>query len=91
MQLDRIEDFIINGEGIDFNFYSQREFILPSIIDRIELGDYLLYVAIKFYNYDIYKEFSDHEVIKNNLPENFLKYSNSFEEAKFEINKLNKI
>lgn len=87
MQLDRIEDFIINGEGLDFNFYSQRKFIPPKTSDRIELGDYLLYVAIKFYNYDICKMFSKHKIIIDKFPKNALKNSNSFAEAKNEINK----
>lgn len=87
MDFDRIEDFIINGRELDFNFYGQRNFVAPPQSDEVELYDFLLYVAVKKYNFDVHK-FFERSPILNFLPENFLKNCNSFETAKIEIDKL---
>ena len=55
MDFDRIEDFIINGGELDFNFYGQRNFVAPPQSDEVELYDFLLYVAVKNYNFDVSK------------------------------------
>ena len=87
MDFSRVEDFIINGKDVDFNFYNQRQFVAPSQKEKIELYDYLLYVAVKKYNFDIHNFWEKSSVLKF-LPENFLKNCNSFEAAKVEIDKL---
>ena len=87
MDLSRIEDYIINGEGIDLNLYGQRDFISPTEEDTNKLFNYLLYVAVKYYNFDANKYYGDRKISKY-IPNDFLKNCSSFEEAELEINKL---
>lgn len=82
-QEQRITDFIINGTNLEFNFFKQKSFISPTYSEQEELYDYLMYVAVKNYDFNIKDNCS---IAK--IPNDFLKDCNSFEEARVAIKKL---
>ena len=81
MDYSRIEDFIINGDT-DFNYYDQREYRPLEEDDYEELWDYLLYVAVKKYNFNYKEHIYPGSVLYSFIPDNFLQNCNSYEEAK---------
>ena len=87
MDYSRIEDYILNGAGIDVNNYGQREYIAPQKEDKVELYDYLLFVAITHYHKNL-KEIIHNKYVKELIPEDFLSNVKTFEEAKVKINEL---
>ncbi|MBR4261830.1 MAG: hypothetical protein IKQ35_00515 [Bacilli bacterium] len=87
MELSRVKDYILNGDGIDFNYYGQREYVKPPLEDEFELYNYFLYVAVKYYNFDIKKSYK-RKIYGEYIPDDFLKNCNSFLEAQVSINRL---
>ena len=87
LDFNRINDFILNSDDTEFNFYKQREYIKPLESDMKAVYDYLLYIAVNKYNINVV-ELIRNQQLKSLIPDNFLKECDNFNDALKEINNL---